>query len=326
MKNLVRLAMLSCAALYLLNCNSETQLADEKSSWCDQLLREQFSQFPEINVLGDWFKVYEVGEKVYAIAEPFNFQEVISYLILGNEKALLFDSGMGLDSMSVLVDQLTDLPIVVINSHSHYDHIGSNHEFEHILALDTAYMHQWAKKGWNHEMVKHEVSPEAFCLEKLPYMDTANYRIEPFTITEFIKDGHRIELGERELQVISVPGHTPDAIALYEEESGYLWTGDTFYEAPIWLFFEGTDLKAYEKSIQRLAGLHPKLNRVFPAHNTPVAEPNRMLELVDAFGQIIKGTKQAKGENIGDHPEDQDALLFEFEHFSFMIRREFLEK
>jgi hypothetical protein len=45
-----------------------------------------------------WFKVYPLGDSVYAIYEPYNWQEMISYLIIGSEKALLFDTGMGLDS------------------------------------------------------------------------------------------------------------------------------------------------------------------------------------------------------------------------------------
>lgn len=74
--------------------------AKEKTEdWCGQPLRTQFSTLMEVHVTSDWFKVYEVGKGVYAIAEPFNFQEVISYLIIGNEKALLFDSGMGMASI-----------------------------------------------------------------------------------------------------------------------------------------------------------------------------------------------------------------------------------
>ncbi|MEN9701240.1 MAG: hypothetical protein RIR55_555, partial [Bacteroidota bacterium] len=89
---------------------------------CNNPLRASLNKLPEIKTKSKWFKVYRVGDNVLAIVEPYNFEEAISYLILGNNKALLFDTGIGVDSISLVVKQLTKLPILVINSHSHYDH------------------------------------------------------------------------------------------------------------------------------------------------------------------------------------------------------------
>jgi len=100
---------------------------------CNNPLRESLNKLPEIKTNSKWFKVYSVGENVLAIVEPYNFEEAISYLILGKNKALLFDTGIGVDSISLVVKQLTKLPIIVINSHSHYDHIGGNYEFNNIF-------------------------------------------------------------------------------------------------------------------------------------------------------------------------------------------------
>lgn len=307
----------------LLGCSAKIE--SDSAGWCDQELRPELKKLQEVKTTHEWFKVYIVGENVYAIAEPYNFQEVISYLILGTEKALLFDSGMGLDSISEVVKELTNLPLTVINSHTHYDHIGGNHEFENILAMKTDYTIKWAKNGWSHDLVKQEVAKDAFCLERLPKADTANYHIKPFKISKFIEDGYVIDLGKRKIEVVSVPGHTPDAIALLDEDSGYLWTGDTFYEAPIWLFFDGTDLNAYEKSISKLAKLSPGLKKVFPAHNTPIADPIRLVELKQAFAAVIKGKKKGKEGGDFGHPDDEIAIVFEFEHFSFLIRKDHLQ-
>ena len=272
--------------------------------------------------------MYEVGEAVFAIAEPYNYEEVISYLVIGKEKALLFDSGMGIESIATLIKELTDLPITVINSHTHYDHIGGNFEFDNVLAMKTAYTLNWAKNGWSHELVKEEVTPEAICLQRSPTLDTATYHIKPFIIAAFIKDGHIIDLGQRTIEVLSVPGHAPDAIALLDRKNGYLWTGDTFYEAPIWLFFDGTDLAAYEKSIARLAALSPSLTKVFPAHNTPIAKPERLVQLVDAFEQVVNGTKAPKERDKSDLPvyDEEEKMVYEFENFSFLIRADHLKK
>ena len=122
-----------------------------------------------------------------------------------------------------------------------------------------------------------------------------------------------------------MPGHTPDAIALFDEANGYLWTGDTFYEAPIWLFDQETDLNVYQQSIQKLGNLASEVQQVFPAHNTPLAAPERLTELVQAFDEVLSGKKKPY-ENGENAYVTSNATLFEFEHFSFMIRKDLLPK
>src|SRR5215471_16349231 len=73
------------------NCVNCQPNIDPKD-WCNHQPREAFSKLPEIKIPGNWFKVYNVGDDVIAIVEPYNFEEVISYLVLGKEKALLFDT------------------------------------------------------------------------------------------------------------------------------------------------------------------------------------------------------------------------------------------
>ncbi len=103
-----------------------------KDNWWDTLPRPEWSAFERIDQDQDWFEVYRIADGVFAIYEPGQFEEVISFLITGNEKALLFDTGLGIGDMKRVVEQLTDLEIVVLNSHTHYDHIGGNYQFETI--------------------------------------------------------------------------------------------------------------------------------------------------------------------------------------------------
>jgi len=297
-------------------------------NWCDQSVRPEFNHFKEIHTQSNWFKVYEVGKGVYAIAEPFNYQEVISYLVTGSERNILFDTGMGMDRISDVVNELSPLPVIVINSHTHYDHIGGNSEFETVYAVDTAYTAHFSSAGWNHDQVKQEVTSEAFCSKRLPEFDTATYQIKPYKdkIKKFIKDGDTIDLGSRTIEILQVPGHTPDCVALLDRSAGYLWSGDMYYEAMIWLFFDGTDLNAYEKSINRFASLAHSLKTVFPAHNKPTAIPSHLSDLKLSFDSVRSGLKVGMENESSSHPEDQRALTFQFKDFSFLIRKDMINK
>lgn len=304
------------------------QQKEKAVSWCDQPLREAFNPLEEIKTSSSWFKVYKAGAGVFAIVEPYNYQEVISYLIVGDSANILFDTGMGMESMANLVKELSPNPVIVINSHTHYDHIGSNFEFDSVYAVDTAYTHHFAETGWSHTQVQHEVKPDAFCRNKLPGLDTANYYIRPYkeNIVHYVKDGDVLDLGRRKIEVLQTPGHTPDGISLLDRANGYLWTGDAYYEATIWLFFEGTDLDAYEKTLKRYTTLVPNLKSVFPAHNTTPVEPKHLVDVDVAFQSILNGEAKEVITNDRAHPEDTVAARFTFDIFSFLINREQLRQ
>lgn len=281
--------------------------------WCDQLPRAAYKDLERVRVGDDWFQIYRVTDNVFAIYEPYQFQEVISYLIVGTTSALLFDTGMGMSPISSVVQELTRLPVQVLNSHTHFDHIGGNAEFAHVLAMDTDFTRDHARH-YPPAAYHGDAQPAALC-RPLPNGVTAeNWRIRPFTPERFIRDGYRIDLGGRELQAIAVPGHTPDAIALLDAKAGLLWTGDSYYEGPIWLYFPETDLNAFQASIDRLGTLVPTLRLLLPAHNTPVANPRRLLQLKEAIVAMRSG-------NVKPKESPDGALEFPFDGFSILTSR-----
>jgi len=234
----------------------------ELAGFCDRLPRAAYTAFEKDQSSNDWFEVYEVESGIWAIYEPFQWQEVISYLIVGSRSALLFDTGNGLGDIKAIVDQLTDKPVRVLNSHTHYDHIGGNYQFDEILSVATDFSIA-NSRGAANKIVAMEASPQALCKDLPEGVTQENHLIRPFTITAQVKEGDVIDLGGRRLEILQVPGHTDDSIALLDRDAGFLWTGDTFYEGPIWLWFPETDLAAYQKSIARLADLVPTLTALF---------------------------------------------------------------
>jgi len=82
-----------------------------------------------------WFTVKQIRPQLWAIAEFQHVEKTVMYFVLGKSHTLLFDSGMGMRSIHRVIRKITKLPIAIILTHSHWDHVGG------ILSSDTVY--QW---------------------------------------------------------------------------------------------------------------------------------------------------------------------------------------
>ena len=82
--------------------------------------------------MGDWFTIEKIDNDTFVISEYGHFERVHSYLLLGDKFALLIDTGLGIGDIKKEVDLLTDLPIKVVTTHVHWDHIGGHHLFNNI--------------------------------------------------------------------------------------------------------------------------------------------------------------------------------------------------
>ena len=289
MINHLRLLFIFIGNIYSQGTSGIDSLSIISDSWCKELPRAIYTGLERVPVSSDWFLVYKLENDVFAIYEPRQWQEVISYLILGKEKALLFDTGNGIGKISEVVDELTSLPVLVLNSHTHFDHIGGNSEFSDILAMDTDYTRN-NSEGYANKLVSEEVSKEALCGALPDDINPATYHTPKFKVKKFIRGGYKIDLGGRILEVLSTPGHTPDAISILDSDLGLLWVGDLYYDGPIWLFAPETDLDAYYQSVERLCNIVPHLNMLHPAHNGPTANPESLYFLRNALMNIQNGT------------------------------------
>jgi Metallo-beta-lactamase superfamily len=122
------------AALLCLACPT---VQSAKPEWCRKLPRPEYGKLEKVDQPDAWFDVYRIRPGVFAIYEPHQSEEVISYLVLGKNKGVLFDTGMGISNIRNVVDHLTKLPVSVINSHTHNDHVGDNWRFNDIYVMDT---------------------------------------------------------------------------------------------------------------------------------------------------------------------------------------------
>ena len=264
-----------------------TAQTKEIPEWCRPLPRPEYKTIERVLATEPWFEVYKVAPGVFAIYEPHQAEEVISYLIVGHKQALLFDTGMGLGDIRKVTARLTSRPVVVLNSHTHDDHVGGNWQFAFVYGMDTDFTRTNAKGS--REDAQAEITPDQICGDLPMGFNPKTYTTKPWNISRSIHDGFKIDLGGRTLEVLSTPGHTPDAISLFDRTNGLLFTGDTYYPAPIWLFRPETDFEAYNASVKRLAALAPQVKVVLGAHNIPVASPDILARLVAAFQAVREG-------------------------------------
>ncbi len=287
--------------------------------WCADVPRPANKALPAAPVASDWFEVVEAAKGVYAFVEPYQFQEAVSYLIVGSKQALMFDTGIGMVPLRPLVERLTKLPVTVINSHTHYDHVGGNWEFDRVLAIDSPYTRA-NMAGFPHENLATEVAPNAFCKGAPVGLDTAAFRTKAWKATGVVKDGDQIDLGGRTIEVLQVPGHTPDATALVDRANGLLWTGDTYYQGALWLYVPETDLDAYERSMARLVALAPNLKQLLPAHNTANVAPARLAVALGAVQKMRTGKVAPTAEESGDR------LIFTIDSVSILTAKALLAR
>ena len=237
-----------------------------------------------------WFSISKLPNNVFAIMEPFHFQEVISYLIIGKRAALLFDTGAGIGNIREVVDELWDGKIIVVNSHVHFDHVGGNHLFNEILVYNCPEAVDRLKKGYSVVELAPHNKPGLFGPEYFERFAKEDYHIKPCT-PHPIEDGHIIDLGEREIKIIHTPGHSPDSIMLLDISNKLLFTGDTYYPGHLYAHYEGefygnSQIETYASSLEKIASMADNFESVHPGHNEPIVSPCMLKKAAQAMRRL----------------------------------------
>jgi glyoxylase-like metal-dependent hydrolase (beta-lactamase superfamily II) len=284
-------------------------------SWCDAPAAPEVAALKLADVQDDWFRIFSVAPGVFAITEPRQLEGVSSFLIVGSTRAILFDSGLGVGRIGDVVKKLTALPVTVLNSHTHFDHVGGNREFEDVRSLDEPYSAASARGEISEELrayAKDTLAEDRVCGSLPAGVTSRDYVIPTWQRAADVRDGERLDIGDRTVEVLRTPGHTPDSLCLLDIANGLLFTGDTYYSGEVFLWAPETVVTDYMASIARLVRLAPGLKLLLPAHGPPVADPSQLLELKRALQEIESGTARSEKTASGRR-------LFKFGHFSILM-------
>lgn len=207
------------------------------------------------------YSTIEIMKNFYSIEQGM----VRSFLILGHNKALLIDTGIGSNNLKKYVEEITKLPITVLYTHADMDHVGDAAQFE------TRFMH-----------------PSEF--------DYYKGKNEKAVSMEPIWEGSMVDVGSYCFEVILIPGHTPGSIALLEREKRFLIGGDSIQTGSIYMFGNGRNFEAYRASMKKLQQRLDEFDTVYSSHHE-LSVPSKLIStLYEAAGKVMEGKVEGNPE------------------------------
>lgn len=201
-------------------------------------------------------EVINIDNNTWRIEDGF----VRFFLLVGENKAALIDSGISNCNVKELVKTLTPLPIMLINTHGDGDHISGTGDFSEV------YMSKEDYQGCN-------------VADKFP--DTSFVELH---------DGAAIDLGGRTLEIIAIPGHTKGSIALLDKEKRYLFAGDTVQSGHIFMFGIHRDPESFANSLKKLIDIENHYDKVIASHDEPVLEASYVKKVLKAWRMVQDGS------------------------------------
>ena len=193
------------------------------------------------------------------------------FLVAGDERAALLDSGMQTHNARDLAAQVTDLPLLLVHTHCDMDHVGSDAQFEDVYLSLAELVHPQAPRDWQH--------------------------IHP------LWDGDVIDLGHRELEVIELPGHTPGSLAFLDRATGWLFSGDPIQrDGRIFMFGPMRSMPAYIHSMERLKMRAHEITAIWPCHATCPVDVQAIDELIEGAKAVEHGEVPYTTDDVHGNP------------------------
>ena len=235
----------------------------------------------------NYFRLVKYNDNVMQFCDPLG---VLATLVVGEEKALLFDTCYGIGNLYEEVKAVCDKELIVVNSHGHMDHSCGNYQFKEVYinkkALELCKRHN----GYETRLKNIERARKANLISNS--FDTDSYLKQNEGNLKFIKYGHIFDLGGITLEVIDMVGHTLGSIGLYSKELKLLLASDA--SCPfVWLFLpESQSVSTYIKMLEKTLKLD--FDSFLVGHGARLLPKYRMQEFLD----VAKGIDMEKAVKV----------------------------
>ena len=227
------------------------------------------------------YTIQTLDDRTWLIEEEAECN-VYMYLLAGQERAILLDTGYGTIPLGEITASLTSLPVTVLCTHGHFDHIGGNGWFSHVMmhGADRELYHQ-------HRLEVRRIAPHATAPEAPEELD-------------WFEGTMTLDLGGRTLEVFPTPGHTKGCVTVLDVERRWLFTGDTCCKAAVLLNFDhSADLATYRESVAAILERQPRYDTTWPSHHAKPVGPEIPAQFLTASDLLLEG--KAQGTEI-PHP------------------------
>ncbi|MFP3042290.1 MBL fold metallo-hydrolase [Treponema primitia] len=240
-----------------------------------------------------FFTTNEIAPRTTAIIGLGN---ELCYLVEGKTNSLLIDSLIGVGNLRAFCRELTDLPITVVNTHGHIDHVGGNFDF------DTCFIHPadipliYETEERRIEYVKNGIKKSG----KNIILLESDFSIAKPIKTFPVNDGFTFDLGDRNIEVISVPGHTKGSIVLLDRSNKIVFSGDACNSNTLLFLPHSTPIHEYQESLEHFKRFQPYFDVMWGGHGLWPVPKIIIDEAIELCGEIIAGTDDAvPSEHLG---------------------------
>jgi glyoxylase-like metal-dependent hydrolase (beta-lactamase superfamily II) len=196
-----------------------------------------------------YFRNHCVTERIVHIEDPMG---VFVTLIIGEEKALLFDTAFGLGNLKEHISELVDKPLIIINSHGHVDHLSGNYHFDQAIlfpegdqSLLELHTSPSMRQRTIHQAQSKQLLPAGFDEEAYLSAELSGKLIP-------IHEGQLFDLGGVRIEVISTPSHTRGSVSLLCREERVLLLGDAANPFLFLFLPESTSVKEYLRTLYKV--------------------------------------------------------------------------
>ena len=229
------------------------------------------------------FTVRQLPDRVTEITDPSG---VHCFLVEGREKAVLIDTMVGLRGLKELVGTLTELPVEVVLTHGHMDHAGGVFEFgscrlhpEDMAMLDGKTLP--ARIGYMNGQL------EASGAQPLPREE---FLIDaPVECTPLL-GGDKLDLGDRVLEVIHVPGHTRGSLCFLDPATGDFFAGDACNNNTLVMMDVSATISQYLETLLALKDRQGEISRFYLFHGPSLQDKSCIDDNIQCCREILAGT------------------------------------